>query len=68
MIVEHAATLVLTLPRVAGTHADISDVAGFDNVMEGLHRLFDGRVVVKTMACMRWVQQWPRKEVQGNSH
>jgi hypothetical protein len=38
------------LPRPTRAHPDVSDVAGLDDVMEGLHGLLNGGIWVETMA------------------
>lgn len=40
---------ILTLVGIARTHADVADITSFDDVVQGLHGLFNGSVIVKSM-------------------
>jgi hypothetical protein len=41
---------VLTLPRVARRHANVSDVSCFYNIMKSLHGFLYWRIVVEAVA------------------
>ena len=41
---------MLTLPSIAAAHAYIPDMSRFDDVMQGLHRLFNRCLRIEAMA------------------